>query len=215
MDTKLRLAELRQTIGDSIRSRHIPRWLLPIAKACYSELGHLAVAVVRPNDPIAIAAIARAETLIEVCGMAPPTGSHGIIGGPTPLPDTTPPRAPAGRQTILVIEDDVDVRLTIREMLEEKEYHVITIRDGAEALAVLQHVEPSLILLDLMMPRLNGWEFIKRVNVDRRWAEIPVCVMSAYANMRVPEKVVAALPKPINLDHLLAVVVAHSRPASL
>ncbi|HZS41324.1 MAG TPA: response regulator [Polyangia bacterium] len=208
--TKLRLSELRQTIGDAIRSQRLPAWLQLTAKGCYAELGHLVVTAVRPDDPAVIAAIARAETLLEVSGLAPssqrPVAAHD---GASPPLEPTLPRG-SGR-TIVLVEDDVDVRLSVREILEEEGYRVIALRDGMEALSVLEHVEPSMILIDLMMPRLNGWELVKRMSADTRWAAIPICIISAFANLRAPNRAVAALQKPLDLDHLLSTVATHAR----
>ncbi len=204
------MSELRQIIGTALRGRKIPSWLLVTAKGCYSELGYLVTSVVRENDPLVIAAIARAETVAEVCRLAPPTRELPVIDGRMEEGSTTASFSTAGK-TILLIEDDIDVRLTVRGILEEEGYRVVALRDGGEALAALEEVVPSMMLVDLMMPRLNGWAFIKQVKTDTRWAGISVCVISAFANLRAPEGIAALLQKPLDRDLLLSTVATHAR----
>src|SRR3954466_6642645 len=83
---------------------------------------------------------------------------------------------------ILVVEDDQDIRDAIATALAEAGYSVRTAHDGGDALDAL-HRESSaptqLILLDLMMPRVNGWEFLRYKQEDRKIAGIPVLVLTA------------------------------------
>ena len=128
--------------------------------------------------------------------------------------------AEKGRQArqagVLIVEDDADLRQAVCQILEEEGYRVRSAADGAEALAALEHErEPCLILLDLMMPGMNGWEFLERKNRHRRFETFPVVVVSAYLD-RPPAgmpafaaphlKVDAVIRKPLDLNELVETV---------
>jgi CheY-like chemotaxis protein len=115
---------------------------------------------------------------------------------------------------VLVVDDDGDVRDVLREVLEENGYLVRTAGDGREALAVLRR-EPrtSLILLDVMMPVMDGWEFRAEQVQDAAIADIPVVVITAVGDADEKAKAMAAagaLRKPVRLKDLLAAVAAFS-----
>ena len=112
--------------------------------------------------------------------------------------------------TILLVEDDLDVREALTETLREEGYVVDCATDGIEALAYLRgNGRPGVILLDLMMPRMSGSEFRQAQMNDPLLAHYPVVLLSADARMR--EKAAAlgtagAIRKPIDLDELLEVI---------
>jgi two-component system response regulator MprA len=111
---------------------------------------------------------------------------------------------------ILVVEDDLDVRLSLVEVLEDEGYSVASASDGVEALDYLRvRPAPRLILLDLMMPRMDGFQFRSAQMNDRAIAEIPVAVVTA--DERVGQRALAMaahgfLRKPVKLTDLLALV---------
>jgi CheY-like chemotaxis protein len=108
---------------------------------------------------------------------------------------------------IVVIDDDEDVREVLAELLVAEGYPVRCFANGAEALASLQRdSSASLILLDMMMPVMNGWRFREEQTRDRRLARIPVIAMSALADVNPPPTPapVALVAKPFNVDKLLA-----------
>jgi CheY-like chemotaxis protein len=110
-------------------------------------------------------------------------------------------------RNILIVEDDVDIRLSLQELLQAEGYNVHGATNGKEGLEWLHQMDlPCLILLDLMMPVMDGWEFAKIKQQDGRIAPIPVVVVSAFEN--APETVRAAryIKKPIKFDALLQVV---------
>jgi two-component system, chemotaxis family, chemotaxis protein CheY len=105
---------------------------------------------------------------------------------------------------VLVVEDDHDVRVSIRLTLEAEGYSVDSATDGRRALEFLEQSAqpPDLILLDLMMPGMNGWDFASRLRAKSRWCSIPVIVISAFDELP-PPGIVAFLRKPLKLDALL------------
>ncbi len=110
-------------------------------------------------------------------------------------------------RSILVVEDDFAIRETIAELLESEGYGVRRAANGAEALDRL-HGEglPSVILLDLMMPVMDGWEFRSRQRSDPALSGIPVVVLSAdnALEQKVSNLGVQAwLSKPFEIDRLL------------
>lgn len=112
--------------------------------------------------------------------------------------------------TILLVEDDYDVREALADTLKDEGYEIHCAADGVEALDYLRGGgRPGLILLDLMMPRMNGSEFRLAQKRDPALSQVPVVLLSADARMR--EKAVAldaagALRKPIDLPALLTLI---------
>jgi two-component system chemotaxis response regulator CheY len=112
--------------------------------------------------------------------------------------------------TVLIVEDDIGIRESLQEALQMDGYSVIAAVHGEDALKYLNtgRVRPSLILLDLMMPVMNGWEFLKTVKANARFSNIPVIVLSAAAKDTGSEDLhaVAFLKKPVDLDTLINLV---------
>lgn len=116
---------------------------------------------------------------------------------------------------ILLVEDDRDVRDSMVEALEEAGYTVLGAEDGLEALRLLQRHLPRVILLDLMMPNMDGFQFRVEQKKRAEWARIPVVVITAEGRVdeRAPSIDTAELlPKPIKLERLLEVARTHCRP---
>ena len=112
--------------------------------------------------------------------------------------------------TILLVEDDLDVREALAETLREEGYAVECANDGVEALTYLRSGgQPGLILLDLMMPRMSGSEFRIAQLADPVLADLPVVLLSADGRMEekaVALRVQGAIRKPIDLDELFSVI---------
>jgi CheY-like chemotaxis protein len=111
---------------------------------------------------------------------------------------------------VLSVDDDKDIREILAETLEERDFEVASAANGVEALAYLRaEPAPLVILLDLMMPVMNGQEFRAEQLRDPALASIPVVVLSADGSAQAKARSLGALTgitKPIRLAHLLAVL---------
>lgn len=111
------------------------------------------------------------------------------------------------RETILVVEDDIDIRECYQSLLEHAGYRVATAQNGREALEQLSRERPALILLDLMMPVMSGPEFLEVLRADTSSVDIPVVIVSAYGELADATTGVAGfLRKPVELQALLTAV---------
>jgi len=116
--------------------------------------------------------------------------------------------------TVLVVEDDLDVRQALMEILEEHGFTALGACDGAEALILLARATelPCVILLDLMMPVMDGASFREAQRRDPRLAGIPVVVLSAYRDLERHASsldAVSVLHKPPSVRELVTVLRAH------
>jgi CheY-like chemotaxis protein len=111
---------------------------------------------------------------------------------------------------ILLVEDDRDIMETFKELLEIEGYSVACAYNGKEALSYLRAASaPRLILLDLMMPIMDGFSFRREQKKDSKIADIPVVVMSADGNIEAKRDqldVLEFIKKPVDIDAILSVV---------
>jgi two-component system chemotaxis response regulator CheY len=113
---------------------------------------------------------------------------------------------------ILILDDDTEFRAVLRQVLEDEGCAVNEAPDGTTALRVLRsNVLPHLILLDLMMPVMNGWDFHAEMQKDPSLAAIPAAVLSAVGQMR-PFGAMHELRKPVDLPNLLGLLHAIEAP---
>jgi two-component system response regulator MprA len=111
-------------------------------------------------------------------------------------------------RTVLVIEDDPDVRSALSELLAGEGYRVSATADGAEALDTLRGgLRPSVIVLDLMMPKVDGWDFRRAQLEDPSLAHVPVVLLTASGfrpdSMHSERGRLEMLPKPVQAHVLL------------
>ena len=109
--------------------------------------------------------------------------------------------------TILYIEDNCDNRLLVRRVLEAEGYRVIEAEDGLAGMDFVQSETPDLVLMDINLPELDGYEVTKRLKQSPAMAEVPVIAMTANVMKGDREKTIAAgcdgyIPKPIDIDSL-------------
>ena len=108
---------------------------------------------------------------------------------------------------VLVVDDEPAIRDLILAVLEDEGYVAFGASSGPQALALVSAEQPDLVLLDIMMPEMDGREAYRRLREMPTAAGLPVVMMSAaYAADRVPTGIAAFLPKPFDLDHLLALI---------
>lgn len=115
-------------------------------------------------------------------------------------------------QSIMIVEDNDDLRMLYRMAMEQEGYEVLTAPHGKDALDQLRQTseKPRLILLDLMMPIMDGHEFLRVRAQDPGLSAIPVVVCSA-SREEIPGQV-QFLKKPVDLEALLRLVGSHCRP---
>jgi DNA-binding response OmpR family regulator len=109
---------------------------------------------------------------------------------------------------ILVVDDEDDILHFLELVLREKGYEVATASGGHEALTKAQIERPHLILLDIMMPQMDGWEVLKLLRVDEETADIPVAMLSARTEAKdrvqgLQEGAIDYICKPFSLQDLL------------
>ncbi len=117
------------------------------------------------------------------------------------------------KKKILVVDDEDDILHFLELVLREKGYEVATASGGHEALTRAQLERPQLILLDIMMPQMDGWEVLKLLRVDDDTAQIPVAMLSARTEAKdrvqgLQEGAVDYICKPFSLQELLGKIEA-------
>ena len=115
-------------------------------------------------------------------------------------------------KTILVIEDDVDINEMIKMRLQDDGYDVISAFDGHEGMEKLKIHNPDLIILDIILPKINGFELCKKIKGNDSWNPIPIILMTATSGLEnvakkendVPAD--ACIAKPFEYDELLKTI---------
>ncbi len=120
---------------------------------------------------------------------------------------------PASPCPVLIVEDDEDLREMMAQMLALEGFQTAAVANGRDALDYLHAADqPDLILLDLMMPVMDGWEFRRQQRADPALAKVPVIVLSALDPARTASvDATACLEKPLDFDQLLRLVRDHCR----
>ncbi|MBW4684643.1 MAG: response regulator transcription factor [Komarekiella atlantica HA4396-MV6] len=113
--------------------------------------------------------------------------------------------------TILVVDDDLGTRLSISDYLELSGYSLIMANDGQEALAMVDEYHPDLIVTDIVMPRMNGYELVRQVRQKPAFRLLPVILLTART--KTQERILGYqsgcdlyLPKPFELEELAAAI---------
>lgn len=121
-----------------------------------------------------------------------------------------------GRRTILIVEDDADIRDTLQHLLEASGYRAAPASNGQVALELLETIgRPCLILLDLMMPVMDGWAFLSALEQDDALADVPIVIVSAYTDKVASlERAQQILKKPVDIHALMEVVRQHCGPGA-
>jgi DNA-binding response OmpR family regulator len=119
--------------------------------------------------------------------------------------------ARAMKEMILVVEDNPDMTATLKLALEMEGYQVLNAANGLEALRILERVTPDLIVADIMMPRMNGYELYEATHQDERWLSIPFIFLTAKTgkeDIRLGKEMGADdyLVKPVEKEDLIAAI---------
>ena len=125
-----------------------------------------------------------------------------------------------GRQKVLVVDDEETLRYVVQTILEREGFEVATAGDGEEALAVFADFHPDLVLLDIVMPKLNGFETCQRIKADPENRLTPVVIVTSSSS---PENRLHGLEagaddfllKPVEIAHLVLKVKACLRFKSM
>ena len=111
-------------------------------------------------------------------------------------------------KAVLVVENDPEMRELVEMILDEVGYRVMTAAEGQEALAKVLQEMPGVILLDMKMPGMNGWEFAEAFRA-RHGHAAPIVVLTAARDPRTPAQEIGAegyLDKPFDMDDLICTV---------
>lgn len=113
--------------------------------------------------------------------------------------------------SILVVEDSPTLRYTVGKLLTERGYEVILAGDGEEAMAIAGSSQPLLIILDLILPRINGYQVCRRLKAEEETRGIPVIMLTSKSKDSEREWGLAQgadgyLVKPVNPEKLFNVV---------
>ena len=117
--------------------------------------------------------------------------------------------APGAGRKILVIEDDLDLLSPLSEILQDAGYGVLSAADGAEAMRYLREDGPDLVLLDLGLPKMDGWDFARFKGGDPNTASVPIVILSGADDLERHAREIGAaawLRKPVDVDRLLSTV---------
>lgn len=112
------------------------------------------------------------------------------------------------KQSILLVDDEPNLRELLRQMLELGGFDVVEAEDGLDAVEQLKQMTPSVMVLDVMMPKLDGVTLCKKLRASTRFATLPIIMLSGKTQHRAVQEGLAAganryLCKPITVDELI------------
>ena len=125
-----------------------------------------------------------------------------MIGGS----DVAPSSSTVIAKHLLLVEDDVDTRELVADSLRGAGYTVEEAGDGRDALAAIMRECPSLLITDCNMPNMSGNELVEHLALDVRLCSMPVIVVSALKQPRLPANVIVSLTKPFKIGELVAAI---------
>ncbi len=109
--------------------------------------------------------------------------------------------------SVLIVDDDPESLFTINEIVKECGYRTLIAKNGMECLEILHSVIPSLILMDLMMPGMDGFETTRKIRAQEEWQRIPIIAVSARSVLEEQKEILlngfdGVIPKPVNAADL-------------
>jgi chemosensory pili system protein ChpA (sensor histidine kinase/response regulator) len=174
---------------------------------------------------IAVPSAKSSETKSTAKGASPSTvetpaskSAAPVVAAPAPVvapPVAAPPAVVARLPIVLVVDDSLTVRKITSRLLEREGYKALTAKDGLDALQVLSGVNPDVILLDIEMPRMDGFEFAKTLKADNRQNMIPIIMITSrtaekHRNHAMEIGVNEYIGKPYQDDELMALVTRYT-----
>jgi len=129
-----------------------------------------------------------------------------------PVAPVAPPVA-VRPPTALVVDDSITMRRVTQRLLERRGVKVLTARDGLDAITVLQEHEPDIILLDIEMPRMDGYQFATHVRNDAKVKHLPIIMITSRSGEKHRAKAIEIgvndyLSKPYQESQLVAAIEA-------
>lgn len=120
-------------------------------------------------------------------------------------------------KTILIVDDSEPVVLLLKELLRIKGFTVLSALSGVKALSILQHSSPDLVLLDLMMPGMDGFEVLSAIRKSEETGHLRVFMLTANSEPELRKKAIdlgadGYLTKPVNLNQLNSVLLSVMEP---
>ncbi|MGF1589335.1 MAG: response regulator [Pleurocapsa sp.] len=110
-------------------------------------------------------------------------------------------------ESILVVEDNSDILLLLKLVLESAGYQVATLDNGRDALTQLETIRPQLIVMDIMMPEINGLQVSRQIKEKPDYQSLPILLVSAVDRLQEEQfsqsKADAIIYKPFDLEHLI------------
>ncbi len=166
-------------------------------------------------NPVALASVygVQARAMVELPQAAP--AEVPVPQGPVP----TPALAPSGIPLVLVVDDSITVRRVTQRLLQREGYRVALAADGLQGLERLQAERPAVVLSDIEMPRMDGFDFVRNIRADEALRDLPVIMITS----RIAEKhrehahelgVDHYLGKPYSEDELLGLIRNYTRAAA-
>jgi len=105
---------------------------------------------------------------------------------------------------ILVVDDDPDMRLAIGSVLKSRSYEIVEARDGEEALARLKEEQPDLMLLDLLLPKMDGFAVVKEIkNTEQRYPSVPILIISSVREEASHRRYELEVGHKLNIDEYI------------
>jgi chemosensory pili system protein ChpA (sensor histidine kinase/response regulator) len=148
--------------------------------------------------------------------------AQAVVTGVAPPPEPVPlvVEARSGAPLVMVVDDSLTVRKITTRMLSRENYEVVTAKDGVDALQQLQDVRPDCILLDVEMPRMDGFEFARNVRADEATKSIPIIMITSrtadkHRKYALELGVNEYIGKPYQEDLLLSLIKRYTGEATL
>jgi chemosensory pili system protein ChpA (sensor histidine kinase/response regulator) len=170
-------------------------------------------------NPVALATLygqgARAAMQHVQQAAAPAAGSDSLRVPATPMAPVAEAAAPAQAPLVLVVDDSLTVRRVTQRLLTREGYRVVTAKDGLDALEKLAEETPLVVLSDIEMPRMDGFDLARNLRADARWSALPIIMITSRIAQKHREHaqqlgVNHYLGKPYSEDDLLGLVARYA-----